>query len=168
MSTNYMNLFFKENLKNRPQDFIINDEVVAEVEETAKKMRAKRAAANPPTPANPYEEFRQLRGRLYQLEQNAKNSAIYCENIAGNVAFIEKNIKNAEGNQQHAFKSGNERAERNLKDAISRMKDELVEAQKELKRAKGHKEHCAKAFAAFDQHERIAELQAHFDSLVNI
>jgi hypothetical protein len=166
---NYAGLLFKTNLEQHPEVFIINDATIAEVEQKAKEMRAERDVVNPPKPANPYEEFRQLRGTLRQLEQNVNNTAIYATSIAGNVALIEKNIQNAAFNQQHAFKSGNERAEINCKNAVTRLKDdELAEAQKELKRAKTQMERAAKALAAFDQHGRIAELQAHFESLTNI
>ncbi len=159
---NFAAIAFKANLEKNP-DLMAFDSVAFEKHQAARRVAA--AKLNPPKPVTPYEEYRQLRGSLRQLEQNAAAIAIYFTNITGNVALIEKNIKNAELEKQYAFRAGNNSLERNWENALPRMKDELADATKELKRAKAQKEHAATALAAFDQHARIAELQQYVDSL---
>jgi hypothetical protein len=159
---NYAALQFRANLERDPELMSLDLDTF---EQTLKEKRASEATLNPIKPVSQWEEFRQLRGTLHTLEQDAANSAIYFTNIAGNVALIEKNIKTAEQDKRNTFKAGNFRGEKTYENTLSRFEDELVDAQTELKRAKANKEACAKAFATFDQHERIAELQKHFDSL---
>lgn len=165
---NLAGLIFKTNLEKHPEVFTINENTVKSCEETARKVRAAHDEANPPKPVSAWEEYRQLRGTLHKLQQAAEGTAIYASNIAGNVALIEKNIKDAEHSRGNAFTIGNLVGERTYENRITRMKDELADAQKELRRAKKNKEHAAAALAAFDKHDRIAELQRHFDSLTNI
>jgi hypothetical protein len=128
MKQNYMEMFFADNLKKNPQDFMFTDKNLPEFEETMQKRRAADAAANPTKPVSHYEEYKQLRGRLHQLEQYAANTAIYFTGIAGSITLIEKNIKNAEQEKQYAFRAGNNVAERNWENALPRMKDELADA----------------------------------------
>lgn len=165
MQRNYMEMFCADQLKKNSQDFMFTDKNLPEFEENLKKRRVADAALNPIKPVSHYEEYKQLRGRLHQLEQQAEHTAIYFTNIAGSITLIEKNIKNAEQEKQYAFRAGNSSLERNWENALPRMKDELADASKELKRAKAQKERAATALAAFDQHARIAELQTYVDSL---
>ena len=53
MLDNYMDLFVKETLKNRPQDFIINDDTIAEVERNAAATRKVRETVQPTQAAKP-------------------------------------------------------------------------------------------------------------------
>ena len=162
MESNYFGLAATQLIKARPEDFIVTDETVAQLEQTAKQMRDDRDRTNPPKPQNAYDEYRQLRARLYQLERGVENSATYFTNIEGNVALIQVNLKDAEQRKKQAFNGGNTRFEKNVDHTIDRLKEELVEAQKELRRAKRNKEGAAEALEAFDQHERIAELATQF------
>ena len=162
MEFNYAGMAFKANLDTDP-DLMTFDAATLEKHQAARRIAD--AKANPSAPVSHYEEYKQLRGTLRQLEQYAANTAIYFTNIAGSITLIEKNIKNAEQEKQYAFRAGNNHAAQNWENALPRMKDELADASKELKRAKDEKERAATALAAFDQHARIAELQQHFDSL---
>jgi MFS superfamily sulfate permease-like transporter len=162
MEFNYAGMAFKANLDKNP-DLMALD--VATFEQRQAARRVEDAKATPSKPVNHYEEYKQLRGRLHQLEQYAANTAIYFTGIAGSITLMEKNIKNVEQEKQYAFIAGNNNAARSWEGALPRMKDELADASKELKRAKAQKEQAATALAAFDQHARIAELQQHFDSL---
>jgi MFS superfamily sulfate permease-like transporter len=163
MEFNYAGMAFKANLDADP-DLMAFDGATFE-----KKLAARRVAeakANPSKPpVDPYQEYKQLRGTLRQLEQYAANTAIYFTNIAGTLALIETNVKRVEQEKQYAFRAGNNVAVMNWENALPRMRDELADASKELKRAKAEKEHAAKVLAAFDQHARIAELQQYVDSL---
>ena len=159
MEANYFGLAATAQIKARPQDFIVTDEIVVKVEQTAKKVREARDLANPPKPQNAYDEYRQLRGRLNQLERGVENSVIYFTNIEGNVAQLQQNLKDAEQRKNQALKVGNNRFEKNVDHTISRLKVDLADAQKELKAAKANKEGAAETLEAFDQHERIAELK---------
>ena len=117
---------------------------------------------NPPKPQNPYEEYRQLRGRLYQLEQAVEHSTTYFTNIEGNVALLQQNLQHTERSKNQALNVGNVRSERNTDHTIARLKEELFDVQKDFRRAKNNKERAAEALKAFDQHERIAELKTQF------
>jgi hypothetical protein len=156
---NFMALAFKENLKKNPDLFTFD------IEQHDKNMREhseKMAKLNPPKPANPYEEYKQLRGRLYQLQQGVQNTTIYFNNISGTVSQLEQLVDGAKRNEKASAEAGNVLAEKHAKHVIDRLAREFADAKKERRRALTQKEGAEQLLAAFDQQERLAELTKQF------
>ena len=129
MESNYLALAFKQNLKERPQDFIITDEDIQQNEKRTIAHCKKMAAANPPKPQNTYEEYKQLRARLYQLKQELEYVTTRSEQLAGNVSLIESNLETAEANSKTASSAGNFRGEDSYKVSAQRLKGELADTE---------------------------------------
>ena len=108
-------LFYKENLRTRPQDFIITDETVRQIEATAKKMRAERdAAIPPPGKADLRKEYNQLRQKLFDLTQDANTYEQRAMDAAGNIRLLEQRFNEALKLKMAAAGEGNFRGERYL------------------------------------------------------
>jgi chromosome segregation ATPase len=157
-------LFYKENLRTRPQDFIVNDATVAQVEQTAKKMRAERdAAAPPPGKADLHKEYNQLRQKLFDLRQDAKTFEQRTNDADGNVRLLEQRINDVLKEKKSAVAENNLRGERTYEQTIQRLEVELVDAQEEFEKNKRWSVQAARALRAFDGHARIAELKKQID-----
>ena len=92
MERSYMEMFFAENIKQRPQDFMFTDKNLPEFEENMKRMRAERAAANPIKPEPAQQELNRLRSQLFGLQQNAKSYEQRVNDVAGNVHEFERRL----------------------------------------------------------------------------
>jgi hypothetical protein len=163
MEFNSFPLFYKENLRTRPQDFIVNDATVAQVEQTAKKMRAERDAANPPQPEPARIEYNRLRQRLYDLQQRAKDAEVFCNNKADSVKGFEERINVVLLKKRQAIADGHLGQERACEHQLKQLETELVDAQKEFTQAKHWNAQAVRALKAFDSHARIAELKKQID-----
>ena len=97
--------------------------------------------------------------RLYQLKRELEYVTTRSEQLAGNVALIESNLETTEANSKAASSAGNFEARTVHKVSAQRLKGELADAKEELRKARIYKERAKEALEAFDQHERIAELQ---------
>ena len=154
-----MLLAFRQNLKERPQDFIITDEDHSTERKENYCPLQEDGSANPPKPQNTYEEYKQLGARLYQLKRELEYLTTRSEQLAGNVSLIESNLETTEANSKAASSAGNFRGEDSYKVSAQRLKGELADTKEELRKARIYKERAKEALEAFDQHERIAELQ---------
>ena len=157
---NYMNLFFKENLKNRPQDFIINEDelnkTIAKTVAASQALHAKNDASKPKPDLR--KEYNQLRKQLFDLQQYAKGAETYANNKAGEVKHRESLINDLLKQKKEAIASGNLGQERFLEHQIVLIETELIDAKIEFNRAKHQSSNAARGLKAFDGHERIAEL----------
>ena len=153
-------LFVTENLKNRPQDFVID---IEKVEEAGKKMRAARDAANPPKPEPARAEYNRLRQQLFDAQRWAKDAEIYCNDQAGNVRLLEQRINDLLKKKKQAIAEGKLGDERICEHQLQLMETELIDAKQEFHRATRQSAQAARALKAFDDHERIAELKKQLD-----
>src|SRR4051812_26158024 len=145
---NFMALAFQDNLKRNPDLFTID---IEQHEKNVREHSEEMAKANPPKPQSEYEEYRQLRGRLHELEQRAQHTTVYFNNISGTVDALENRLDDAEKNVKDTLKAGNELAERHAKYVVERLQGELADAKKELRRARTQREYGAKNLEAFNQ-----------------
>src|SRR5579872_2351816 len=165
MEANILPLFFRENLKNRPEDFVVTEETCRQVEETAKKFRAERdAAAPPPGKADCYKEYNQLRQKLFDLKQDAKCYEQRTNDAAGKIRLLEQRINDALKLKKAAAEASNFRGERTYEHQVALLETELADAKEEFEKNKAWSGQAARALKAFDGHARIAELKLLLDA----
>jgi hypothetical protein len=128
MERNYMEMYFAENLKNRPEDFMFTDKGLAEFEENMKRMRAKRAAANPIKPEPAQQELNRLRGQLFNLQQYAEGIEQKVNDQAGTVQLFELRITEALKTKKQYEESGNLMGARTVEYHIQKLESELADA----------------------------------------
>lgn len=120
----YLGLYIRDNLEQRPQDFILN---VADFEAASKKRREDELKANPPKPEPVRVEFNRLRGELFRLKQNAHSMETRVNNTAGNIKQHEQSINSACKEKKQYEDSGNLRAARAVEHTIQQLENELAE-----------------------------------------
>lgn len=164
MNDSYLGLVFKHNLATRPQDFVITDESVKQIEQNQATRRAQEDKERVPSQADFRKEYNQLRQRLFDLNQNAKCFEIRTNEAAGKIRNLEHRITEALKQKKAAADAGNLLGERNSEHAIQRLETELLDARQEFANNKRWSVQAARVLKAFDGHERIAELKAILDS----
>ena len=136
----------------------------SQINKVAKEQREKRDAANPAFAGvhpdkTPLMELQRLRRELFGLDQGAKNTEIYTNNIAGTVKQLEERIAHTITQKKTAVASGNERSARNYEHAITQAERELAETGKEFQRARGVSAEAARLLKEWPHRERIKELE---------
>ena len=129
-----------------------------QINKQAAERRAERDAANPPAPEGPAKELQRLRRELFNLTECVKSMETYRDNQADNVKACEQRLTDAIKQKKIAVVNGNERAERNWEHSIKQLECELVDSEREFRRAELQNAQAARALKAFDGHARIAEL----------
>jgi hypothetical protein len=136
----------------------------AQLGKTQQERRARLEKLNTPKPEGTAKELQRLRGELFKLSEDVKNTEINCDNQAGNVKLFEQRITDAINQKKIFVASGNALAERFCEHQIKTLEVELADAQERLKRAEQYSAGSALALKAFDGHERIAELRLILDT----
>lgn len=157
----YLNLFIRDNLEKHPEVFTITDATVADVEAHGKKVRAERDAANPPKPEPIRTELNRLRSRLFDLQQNVKNTEIRVNNTAGYVKEFEKRITDAIKEKQQYEESGNLLAARGGEHRVQLLENELADMRDRLAKEQRDTAFAARALREWkaDNDARLKELQ---------
>jgi len=161
MGTNYFGLAAKQNLKTRPQDFILDeDEIANTINKKIKEIHAlhKKNDEAKPKPS-PSREFDQLQRTLFKLKQIAEGRENNLNNAAGTVSNLEDRIKEATAKQLKANKAGNKAAERTYRQQAGHLQDELADAKQRHKIAEVENKRAVAALNAFDGYARIEELK---------
>lgn len=165
MQTNILPLFIKENLKNRPEDFVVTEETCRQIEQAQAKRRAQQEKnAPPPDKKDLNKEYNRLRQQLFDLKQNAKCFESRANDAAGNIKLFEQRIDDLLKLKKAATAADNLRGVRFYEHGIQQLENELADANEDY--AKNHRwsAQAARALKAFDGHGRIAELKALLDA----
>jgi uncharacterized membrane-anchored protein YjiN (DUF445 family) len=158
-------LFVTHNLKTRPQDFIIPDDIGQRCSEVAKKARAADVAANPPTPEQAKvqlkSELNMLRKQLFELQQTAKSTEQKVNNEAGNVHLLEGRITTTIKEQKEYETSGNLIASRSYEHQIQQLENELADTRERLVKNQSYNAGAARQLRTWQTEKgpRLKELQ---------
>ena len=125
---------------------------------------AMRENINPPEPEAARPEYNRLREQLYNLQQQAKNNEVYCNNKADAVKGLETRINDLLKSKKQAVAEGHLGQERSYEHQLQQLETELVDAKEEFTKAKHWSGQAARVLKAFDGHVRIAELKAALDA----
>ncbi len=158
MEFNYFGLAAAQLIKDRPQDFIVTDKDVERITQNAVKRCAEMDRLNPRREI-PRKEYNQLRETLYNLQQNAKNTEIFYNTCADKVRAFEQRINDLLTRKKAAILANELGNERSLENQVQLIETELIDAKEEFAWSARRSTEAARALKAFDQHERIAELQ---------
>jgi hypothetical protein len=160
-------LFVSHNLKTRPQDFIINDEVVAQVERTATARRTARDAANPIKPEPARQELNRLRGQLFSLEQNAHATEVRVNHEIGNVRLYEENLGVVLKTKKQHEDAGNLLGARTYERQAQALENELNDARERLVKNRRYNTGAARELRTWQQEQgpRLLELKKEVASL---
>ena len=119
---------------------------------------AQRETLNPPQPEPARQEYNRLRQQLYNLQQQAKNAEVYCNNKADEVRGLEQRINDVLKRKKQAVAEGHLGQERLCEHQLQQLERELPDAKDEATKAKHWGAQAARALKAFDGHARISEL----------
>jgi hypothetical protein len=157
---NYFGMAASENLKTRPQDFIVDpEELNRMINETTKKAQALHKLNDTSKPVDLRKEYNNLRKQLYDLQHATKNTEIFCNNVAGTVKQLEERITSLLRLKKKADEAGELGQARMLEHQIVSLETELVDAKIEFTQAKTRSGNAARALKGFTGHEAIAELK---------
>ena len=123
--------------------------------------RKEREKANPPKPEPVRVEYNRLRQRFFDLQQQAKNAEVFCNNKADAVKGLEQRITELLKQKKQADADGHLGQERVCEHQIQLLETELVDAKDEFIKAKHWSTQAARALKAFtsDSSARIEELK---------
>jgi hypothetical protein len=155
-------LFVKTNLETRPQDFIVTDAAITKIEQAQAVRRAAEDKAKPPEPLRV--EYNRLRRELYDKQQYAKHTEIYCNEKAGSVKHFEQSINDWLKQKKAAVEVGHLGQERFCEHQVELLEAELLDAKIEFNRAKHQSANAARALKAFDGYARIKQLEKELDT----
>lgn len=160
---NFFGIAVQETMKHNPEVFDLSglDAKLAEVAKERHARDAKNAEMRATRKGDnlPVNELARLRSELFKLEQHAKHSEIYTNEIAGNVKLLEQNINTALKAKKQASAEGNLQSERNYEHAVTRFERELAEVEKEFQRARKVSAGAAIVLKEWPHHARVEELQ---------
>lgn len=105
------------------------------------------------------DEYNRLRQQLYDLQQQAKNAEVFCNNKADGVKGLEQRINDLLRKKKQAIAEGHLGDERNCEHQLQQLETELIDAKQEFTQAKHWSVQAARALKAFDGQERIAALK---------
>lgn len=136
----------------------------SQINKVAKEQREKRDATNPAFAGvhpdkTPSQELQRLRRELFGLDQGAKNTEVFTNNVAGNVKLLESNLAHALKQKTIAVTSGNDRSARNFEHTITRLESELLDAEKEFHRARKVSAEAARLLQEWPHRARLTELE---------
>ena len=123
------------------------------------KLVADRETLNPPKPEPVRVEYNRLRQSLYDLQQQAKNAEVFCNNKADGVKGLEQRINDILRKKKQAIAKDHLGDERNCEHQLQQLETELIDAKVEFTQAKHWSTQAGCALKAFDGQERIAELK---------
>lgn len=156
----YAGLVFKQNLERNPglMDHVFDHESVNKRTTATIQAAQDLDAKNAQLKVEPVRvQYNTLRKQLFDLQEWAKHAEIYCNSKAGEVKQLERRITDIIKQKKAAV--DNPRAERNFEHQIQLLETELLDAEKEFKRAKIQSGNAARGLKAFDGHQRIKELK---------
>jgi len=165
MQINILPLFIKENLKNRPEDFVVTEETCRQIEQAQATRRAQQEKnAPPPDKKDLNKEYNRLRQQLFELTQNAKCFEQRRDDAAGKIRLLEQRIDEQIKLKKDAIANSNLRGERSYEHGIQLLENELADAKEEFENNKRWSVQSARTLKAFDGHGRIAELKPLLDA----
>jgi hypothetical protein len=161
VTRNYNQMLGAVLLKQRPEDFIINeDELNKKINATTKAAQALHAKNDKAKNNDPRAEYNKLRQRLLTVRENAKNSDIYLSTRAAEVKQLEDGIESLLRIKKKSDGAGELSHVRALEHQIALRETELVDAKKEQKRAEKQSANAARALSSFDGYDQIKQLKA--------
>jgi hypothetical protein len=154
---NYLGLSFAANLKAHPDWFDQSAEAVnAAANKGTAFAHAVRKLNETAKPIELHKEYNRLRQDLFNFQEWAKHSEIYCNDKAGEVKLLETRVTDLIKQKKAAT---NPILERRLEQALVTLETELADVKSEFKRAKTQSTNAARALKGFNGHEAIAALK---------
>lgn len=164
MSDSYLGLYIKENLKNRPEDFIINeDEVNAKIAKTLKAcqaLQAKNATAKSDPKQPLREEYNKLVNDHFNLKQWVRSCETRVNESAGQIRNDEQRLNSL---LIQKTKMESPTGQRTIENAIVRVEDEIAEEKTKYNKLRTENLNAVKALKAFDG-ARMTALKAELDA----
>jgi hypothetical protein len=158
-SHNYFEMASRETIRQNPDLFGTAESLVEAARKASVAAQALHTLNDASKPTDLRKTYNDLRKQLYDLQQQAKHTEIFCNNKAGDVKHFEERIAILLRDKKKADEAGELGHARMLEHQIVNLETEVLDAKKEFDRAKKQSTYATRALKAFTGHEAIAELK---------